>query len=69
MTYYHIIQPDGSVSLGQNSNNDDTTLEKISNGNVTIIKTQSGLVMKLKPYVKIPLDMDMDLYSDSDDDY
>ena len=27
MLYYHIIQPDGSISLGQ-KNNDDTKFEK-----------------------------------------
>ena len=66
MLYYHIIQPDGSISLGQ-KNNDDTKFEKKVKGNTTIIKTQSGLVMKLKPYVPTPIDCD--LSSDSDSDY
>jgi len=66
MIYYHIMQPDGSISLGK-KNNDDIKFEKIVKGNTTIIKTQSGLVMKLKPYVPTPIDVD--LSSDDDSDY
>ena len=64
MLYHNIIQPDGSISLAKKINNNNTFV-KISKGNTTIIKTQSGLVMKLKPYVPTPIDVDLS----SDDEY
>lgn len=66
MDYCHIIQPDGTIMLGHKSC-ENLSYKKIQKGNTTIIRTNTGFIMKLKPYVPTPIDVDLD--SDIDSDY